>query len=68
MLSDVIERVNKARMKAMQDPNFLASAKEHQKAIDDHASTKAKNTVKRRMLSEIYSQTNFGTTGDTVMH
>jgi hypothetical protein len=67
MLNDVIERVNQARKKAMQDPAFLKSAAEHEKAIK-HDSEKGAVSKGPKSLAQIYSQANFGNTENASVH
>jgi hypothetical protein len=67
MLNDVIERVNQARKKAMQDPAFLKSAAEHEQAIK-HQSTKGGAAKGTKSLAQIYSQSSFGNTENASVH
>lgn len=61
MLNDVIDRVNKLRMQAMKDQEFLSAANEHKQAIESECNAEVRNRKRKtRQLSEIYSQTQFG--------
>lgn len=65
MLLDTIERVNRLRQKAMADPQFVQSAKAHEKALNDQdyhyvAKNKRAKARKDRSLADIYEQAEFG--------
>ncbi|CAM4194527.1 hypothetical protein ACPV5L_05655 [Vibrio astriarenae] len=66
MLLDKLERINRLRKEAMNNPEFLKAAQEHQKALE-HAD-KAVNEAKKRQyksraarsLSDIYQGVDVG--------
>jgi len=65
MLLETIERVNRLRQQAMSDPEFIQSAKAHERALEDqnyHYCAKAKCAKQRkdRRLADIYQQAEFG--------
>lgn len=73
MLSDTIERVNRLRQQALADPEFIKSAKAHEKALNDqehHRSPKraTSKSRKERSLADIYQQTEFGHRPDSTKH
>ena len=57
MLIDTLNRVNKLRHKVLFDPDFLQSANEHKKAIED-IDIGMPVEKKRKSLSKIYSGSN----------
>ncbi|CAM3694748.1 hypothetical protein [Vibrio aquimaris] len=66
MLWDTLERVNRLRQVALNNPEFIRSAKAHEKALESQGldnikplkrSTKLK---KEKALSDIYQQSEFG--------
>lgn len=73
MLSDTIERVNRLRQQALANPEFLKSAKAHEKALKDQSYChKAKNrkskSSKPRTLADIYQQAEFGQRTESAKH
>ncbi|MGL6257828.1 hypothetical protein [Vibrio sp. WXL103] len=70
MLLEKLERVNRLRKQAMNDPEFLAAAQEHQKALE-HEQTHSEANKPRsrsrsaRTLSEIYQGIDVGQHGST---
>ncbi|MEH0665853.1 hypothetical protein H4F18_07720 [Vibrio scophthalmi] len=64
MIWETIERVNRLRQKALSDPEFIQSAKEHEQAIrhqDESYEARAKRSkkLKDRTLADIYKQVDF---------
>lgn len=64
MIWETIERVNRLRQKALSDPEFIQSAKEHEQAIrhqDESHEARAKRSkkLKDRTLADIYKQVDF---------
>ena len=62
MIWDTLERVNRLRKEAMEDPEFLDSAKMHEQWLlsETHSqSTKGAKGKKPTKLSEIYENTDF---------
>ncbi|NAZ53637.1 hypothetical protein GL177_09750 [Vibrio toranzoniae] len=62
MIWDTLERVNKLRKEAMEDPEFLDSAKMHEQWLlsETHSqSTKGTKGKKPKKLSDIYENTDF---------
>jgi superfamily II DNA/RNA helicase len=57
---DKLARINKLREKAMTNPHFLKSAKEHEKAIVAQSPNKAAKVKRKKKkhenLSQIYSE------------
>ncbi|EGR7975805.1 hypothetical protein M2H39_09095 [Vibrio vulnificus] len=72
MFWDTLERVNRLRQEAMANPEFVQSAKEHEKALNEQEliyCPKTKRRVKRpKSLADIYQQTEFGTRSDVHQH
>lgn len=73
MLLETIERVNRLRQQALNDPKYLNSAKEHEKALQSqthyYSQSRAKpQTRKERRLADIYQQTEFGQPSDGSTH
>lgn len=73
MLLETIERVNRLRQQALADPEFIQSAKAHEKAINDqsyHSSAKSgsSKTRKDKTLAELYQQAEFGSRSDAASH
>ncbi len=67
MLDDVIQRVNQARKKAMQDPAFLEAAAAHEQALKQQGQTSQKNKGPKS-LAQIYAQASFGNTENASLH
>ena len=61
MLSDKIERVNRLRQKALADPEFIQSAKAHERALknDTQSQYENKSYRKNKSLADIYQHTEF---------
>ena len=62
MIWDTLERVNKLRKEAMEDPEFLDSAKMHEEWLlsETHNKTnKGAKEKKPKKLSDIYENTDF---------
>ncbi|WP_339388510.1 hypothetical protein [Vibrio caribbeanicus] len=61
MLSDKIERVNRLRQKALADPEFIQSAKAHERALknDTQSQYEKKSYRKSKSLADIYQHTEF---------
>ncbi|NVD06809.1 hypothetical protein FCU94_07780 [Vibrio sp. JPW-9-11-11] len=73
MLLETIERVNRLRQQALNDPKFLHSAKEHEKALKSQThrgthSTQKTQARKERRLADIYQQAEFGQPSDNATH
>ena len=73
MLLETIERVNRLRQQALSDPEFIQSAKAHEKALKDqsyHYAAKAKCAKQRkdRSLADIYQQAEFGHRPESSKH
>ncbi|EKK9985248.1 hypothetical protein ACSL9E_001832 [Vibrio vulnificus] len=72
MFWETLERVNRLRQEAMANPEFVQSAKEHEKALNEQEliyCPKTKRRVKRpKSLADIYQQTEFGTRSDVHQH
>ena len=72
MLADTIERVNKLRKQAMNDPEFIRSSKEHERSIVlNEKRTSADNcqvnkTPKR--FDKVFKQAEFGVNPSGVTH
>ena len=66
MLWDTLERVNRLRQVALNNPEFIRSAKAHEKALDSQEVDSAKSLKcsakprKEKALSDIYQQSEFG--------
>lgn len=66
MFWDTLERVNRLRQKAMSDPEFMQSAKEHEqtlKHVEQEFEPKRRRrsvACKPKSLADIYQQTDFG--------
>ena len=66
MLWETLERVNRARQEAMSNPEFIQSAKAHQRALkqqSNKASLKPRTKsvdIKPKKLADIYQQVEFG--------
>ncbi|MDP6879887.1 MAG: hypothetical protein QGF15_03390 [Alteromonas macleodii] len=61
MLRDKIERVNRLRQKALADPEFIQSAKAHERALknDTQSQREKKSFKKDKSLADIYQHTEF---------
>lgn len=74
MLWETIERVNRLRQKALSDPEFIQSAKAHEKAIkhqeDCCHSEKRKRgkKAKAKSLADVYKQVEFSDQTDERHH
>ncbi|XAW90663.1 hypothetical protein ABDK09_15055 [Vibrio sp. CDRSL-10 TSBA] len=74
MFWDTLERVNRLRQKAMSDPEFIESAKEHEQTLKQveqefepqrrrkHVSSSSKT------FADIYQQVEFGNHSNDVQH
>ncbi|WP_114785481.1 hypothetical protein [Vibrio tetraodonis] len=66
MLWDTLERVNRLRQVALNNPEFIRSAKAHEKALElqggDNIKPLKRSTKlrKEKALSDIYQQSEFG--------
>ncbi|GLT16415.1 hypothetical protein GCM10007938_01910 [Vibrio zhanjiangensis] len=66
MLWDTLERVNRLRQVALNNPEFVRSAKAHEKALElqktgnDKAKKRLAKPKKEKALSDIYQQSEFG--------
>ncbi len=72
MLADTIERVNRLRKQALNNPDFIRSSKEHERSIastvnryNNHYSNKAR-LLKR--FDEVYGQTEFDVNPSGTVH
>lgn len=74
MLLETIERVNRLRQQALNDPKFIQSAKAHEKALNTQQKNyaggqKSKAKVRKdKSLAEIYHHAEFGQRADTSTH
>lgn len=74
MLWETIERVNRLRQKALSDPEFIQSAKAHEKAIrhqDDHCHLEKRKRAKKakeKSLADVYKQVEFSDQFDDRHH
>ncbi|HAS6348537.1 hypothetical protein LZU85_05640 [Vibrio sp. IRLE0018] len=72
MFWETLERVNRLRQEAMANPEFVQSAKEHEKALNEQELIychKTKRRVKKpKTLADIYQQSEFGTRTDVHQH
>ncbi|MEZ8808073.1 hypothetical protein AB4453_09720 [Vibrio atlanticus] len=62
MIWDTLERVNKLRKEAMEDPEFLDSAKMHEEWLLSETHNQANQGAKEKKpkkLSDIYENTDF---------
>ncbi|AXN30187.1 MULTISPECIES: hypothetical protein [Vibrio] len=66
MLWETLERVNRLRQEALNDPEFIRSAKAHEKALESQevhyigTSKRSAKSKKTKALSDIYQQSEFG--------
>ncbi|KJY89691.1 MULTISPECIES: hypothetical protein [Vibrio] len=66
MLLETLERVNRLRQKALNNPEFIRSAKAHEKALESQeaydvgASRRSTKSKKEKALADIYQQSDFG--------
>lgn len=66
MFWDTLERVNRLRQKAISDPEFMQSAKEHEKTLKhveqefEPKRCRRAASSKLKSLADIYQQTDFG--------
>ena len=73
MIWETIERVNRLRQKALSDPEFIQSAKAHERAIKDQedgyvAQKKRGKKAKAKSLADIYKQVDFSEQPDDRHH
>ncbi|UUM31654.1 hypothetical protein [Vibrio japonicus] len=74
MLWETIERVNRLRQKALQDPEFIQSAKAHERAIQHQADCccvekrKRSHKAKAKTLADVYKQVEFSDQYDDRHH
>ena len=72
MFWDTLERVNRLRQEAMANPEFVQSAKEHEKALNEQEliyCPRLKRRVRKpKSLADIYQQTEFGIRTDAQQH
>lgn len=73
MLLETIERVNRLRQQALSDPEFIQSAKAHEKALNEQNSydplkSKSAKARKERSLADIYHHAEFGQRTDSSKH
>lgn len=74
MLLETIERVNRLRQQALNDPEFIQSAKAHEKALNDQShydlavKRKSSKGRKDRSLAQIYHHAEFGQRSDSSTH
>ena len=70
MLRDKIERVNRLRQKALADPEFIQSAKAHERALknDTQSQYGRKNYKKDKSLADIYQHTEFTSYDSSANH
>lgn len=74
MFWDTLERVNRLRQKAMSDPEFIESAKEHEQTLKQveqefEPQRRRKNVSARpKTLADIYQQVEFGNHSNNVQH
>lgn len=66
MLWETLERVNRLRQEALNNPEFIRSAKAHEKALESQeahyvdASRRSSQSKKEKALADIYQQSDFG--------
>jgi hypothetical protein len=64
MLADTIERVNRLRKQALNNPEFLRSSKEHERTIastHNHSIVRSSETKKRpKRFDEAFQSSQFG--------
>ncbi|MCG9680925.1 hypothetical protein [Vibrio sp. Isolate24] len=66
MLWETLERVNRLRQEALNNPEFIRSAKAHEKALESQdvhhtgTSRSSAKSKKEKALSDIYQQSDFG--------
>ncbi|MGF1765469.1 hypothetical protein [Aliivibrio kagoshimensis] len=71
MLADTLARVDKLRKKAMADPEFIQSAKDHEHALIQPPSSPTpppKKKKSKKKLADIYQESNFGTDPTGTQH
>lgn len=74
MIWETIERVNRLRQKALSDPEFIQSAKAHERAIKHQADSshvekrKRNNKAKAKTLADVYKQVEFSDQYDDRHH
>lgn len=59
MIWDTLERVNRLRKEAMEDPEFLDSAKMHEQWLLSETHSQSTKGAKGKKLSDIYENTDF---------
>ncbi len=62
MLWETIERVNRLRQQALDNPEFVESAKEHEQALQDqeyHYQPRRTRSSKEKSLADIYKKVEF---------
>ncbi|WP_428772356.1 hypothetical protein [Vibrio sp.] len=74
MLWDTIERVNRLRQQSMNNPEFVASAKAHQQALEkqedavpDHSGSR-RRVKSAKTLADIYKPVEFRSSADHEYH
>ncbi|EEY98176.1 hypothetical protein KSS82_12640 [Vibrio mimicus] len=74
MFLDTLERVNRLRQQAMNNPEFIQSAKQHEETLQQveryFEPRKYRKTSHKhqKSLADIYDQANFGERSDDVTH
>ncbi|MDB1124044.1 hypothetical protein [Vibrio algarum] len=72
MLADTIERVNKLRKQALNNPEFVRSSKEHERNIalaEKRTHTNSKRAIKKqKRFDEVYQQSEFGVNPSGLTH
>ncbi len=71
MLADTIERVNKLRKQALNNPEFIRSSKEHERSIASTVNRYNNHSNKVKLLKrfdEVYGQTEFGVNPSGTVH
>lgn len=61
-LTERLEQINELRKQALSDPEFIQSAKAHEKAIQSHNTqnvTQSKTKKKQKTFADVYRETNF---------
>ncbi|MGL6171287.1 MAG: hypothetical protein ACRC1S_05300 [Vibrio sp.] len=74
MFSDRLERVNRLRQQAMNNPDFLEAAKQHEETlqqVEQHFEAKRsrrKPLKRQKTFADIFEQAEFGRRPDDVTH
>ncbi len=71
MLADTIERVNRLRKQALNNPEFIRSSKEHERSIASTVNRYNHRSKKVRQLKrfdEVYGKTEFGVNPSGTLH